>query len=90
MVSDEKEINVRTTDPDSGYAVREGKPEGFFYLDHRTVKYNVITDVHVTPGNVHDSPLYIERLDRQKECFGFEVEAVALNSGYLTPICKHL
>jgi hypothetical protein len=37
--------------------VRDGKPEGLFYLDHSTVdvKYNLITDVFVTPGNVHDS-----------------------------------
>lgn len=28
----------------------------FFYLDHRTVdgKYNIITDVHVTPENIND------------------------------------
>ena len=46
-----KEIRVSTTDPDSGYMVRDGKPTGFFYLDHRTVddKHNIITDVHVTP-----------------------------------------
>lgn len=72
---------------------REGKPEGFFYLDHRTTdfKYNMITDVFVTPGNVHDSRPYLERLERQKERFGFHVEAVALDSGYLTvPICKGL
>ena len=73
--------------------VRDGKPEGFFYLDHRTVdlKYNVITDVHVTPGNVHDSLPYVERLERQAERFEFKVEAVALDAGYLTtPICKKL
>ena len=73
--------------------IRDGKPEGFFYLDHRTVdlKYNLITDVHVTPGNVHDSVPYLSRLDRQRERFGFEVEAVALDSGYLTtPICQGL
>ncbi|KZM37307.1 transposase, partial [Marinomonas sp. SBI8L] len=36
--------------------VRDQKPKGFFYLDHRTVdsKVNIITDVHVTSGNVHD------------------------------------
>ncbi|WP_318628094.1 IS1182 family transposase [Paenibacillus polymyxa] len=75
------------------YMVRDGKPEGFFYLDHRTVdmKYNLITDVHVTPGNVHDSVPYLSRLDRQRERFGFQVEAVALDSGYLTtPICRGL
>lgn len=90
---EEKEIKMSTTDPESGYMYREGKPEGFFYLDHRTVdlKYNIITDVHITPGNVHDSQPYLERLERQMDRFGFNVEAVALDSGYLTtPICKAL
>ncbi|WP_114499231.1 IS1182 family transposase [Fontibacillus phaseoli] len=92
-VTEEKEIKVSKTDPDSGYMIRDGKPEGFFYLDHRTVdaKYNLITDVHVTPGNVHDSVSYLSRLDRQQERFKFKVEAVALDSGYLTtPICHGL
>ena len=50
-----REIKVSTTGKDSGYMYREGKPEGFFYLDHRTVdyKFNLITDVYITPGNVH-------------------------------------
>lgn len=87
-VKEEKEIKVSTTDPDSGYMVRDGKPEGFFYLDHRTVdhKYNIITDVHVTAGNVHDSVPYVDRLQHQIEKFGFTdtIEAVALDAGYLT------
>lgn len=89
----EKEIKVSTTDKESGYMFRDGKPEGFFYLDHRTtdMKYNIITDVHVTPGNVHDSRPYLSRLDRQRKRFGFEVEAVGLDAGYLTmPICHGL
>jgi len=55
-VEETKEIKVSTTDPESGYMVRDGKPKGFFYLDHRTVdgKYNIITDVYVTPGNIND------------------------------------
>jgi transposase len=72
---------------------REGKPEGFFYLDHRTVdiKYNIITDVHVTPGNVSDQDPYIERLDRQRETFNFDVKYVGLDAGYFTnPICKQI
>jgi len=88
-----KEVKVSTTDPDSGYLFREGKPRGFFYLDHRTVdaKYNIITDTHVTPGNVHDSIPYLDRLDHQRERFGFEVEAVGLDAGYSTAaICKGL
>lgn len=88
-----KETKISTTDPDSGYMMRDGKPEGFFYLDHRTVdgKHAIITDVHVTPGNVHDSVPYLERLDRQRERFGFEVKEVGLDAGYYTaPICKGL
>jgi transposase len=94
-VNQQKEIKVSTTDPDSGYMVRDGKPEGFFYLDHRTVdhKYNIITDVHITAANVHDSVPYIERLEHVIEKFGFKqtLEAVALDAGYFTaPICKKL
>ena len=81
-----KEIKVSRTDADSGYMVREGKPKGFFYLDHRTVdgQHAIITDTHVTPANVHDSIPYLNRLDRQRERFGFAVEAVGLDAGYAT------
>lgn len=52
-------VKASTTDLDSGYMFREGKPEEFFYLDHRTVdvKYNLITDVF------HDSVPYLSRLE---------------------------
>ncbi len=30
----QKETKVSRTDPESGYMVRDGKPKGFFYLDH--------------------------------------------------------
>lgn len=88
-----KRSKVSTTDPDSGYMIRDGKPKGFFYLDHRTVdsKHTIITDVHVTPGNVHDSVPYLERLDRQRKRFGFEIKSVGLDAGYYNgPICKGL
>lgn len=89
----EKNLKVSTTDPESGFMKRKGKPEGFYYLDHCSVdhKFNIITDVYVTPGNVNDSTVYIERLQRQIDTFGFHetLEAVALDSGYMTPyICK--
>ena len=63
---------------------RDGKPKGFFYLDHRTVdsKANIITDVFVTPGNTNDVKPYINRLDEQIAKFGFEVETVGLDAGY--------
>ena len=87
------EIKESTTDPDSGYMVRDGKPKGFFYLDHRTTcgQHNLITDTFVTAGNVHDSIPYLERLDRQRQRFDFATEAVGLDAGYMTaPICKAL
>ena len=73
--------------------VRDRKPVGFFYLEHRTVdiKYNIVTDVTVTPGNVNDVDPYLEILDRQTEKFGFETKYVGLDAGYYTnPICKGL
>jgi len=90
---DVKETKVSRTDPDSGYMTRDGKPQGFFYLDHRTVdgKHAIITDTFVTPGNVHDSRPYLARLDRQCERFKLTPLAVALDAGYHTPaICKGL
>jgi transposase len=83
---EEKETKVSRTDPDSGYMVRDGKPTGFFYLDHRTVdgKLGIITDTFATPANVHDSIVYLGRLDRQRDRFGFQVQAVGLDAGYAT------
>jgi len=81
-----KETKISRTDPDSGYMVRDGKPKGFFYLDHRTVdgRCAIITDTHVTPASLHDSIPYLGRLDRQRERFGFNVAAVGLDAGYYT------
>jgi transposase len=90
---DTTNTRVSTTDPDSGYMMREGKPEGFFYLDHRTVDgaFNIITDTFTTPGNINDSRVYLARLDRQIKRFGFPVNAVGLDAGYATaPIAQGL
>jgi hypothetical protein len=81
-----KETKVSPTDPQAGYMVRDGKPKGFFYLDHRTVdgKLGIITDSYATPASVHDSIPYLARLDRQRERFGLPVAAVGLDAGYAT------
>jgi hypothetical protein len=84
--ADVKETKVSRTDPEAGYMVRDGKPKGFFSLDHRTVdaKLAIITDIHVTPANVHDSIVYLGRLDRQRERFDLDVRAVGLDAGFAT------
>ncbi|MCE3114193.1 IS5/IS1182 family transposase, partial [Yersinia enterocolitica] len=76
-----KNTKVSTTDPESGFMHREGKPKGFFWLDHRTVdgKHGIITDTHVTPGNVHDSQPFITRLTRQVERFSLDTVAVGVD-----------
>lgn len=73
--------------------VRDGKPKGFFYLDHRTVdgKYNIITDVHVTPGNVNDVDPYVDRIETQIKKFNFKTRYIVADAGYSTnPICKRI
>ena len=66
--------------------VRDGKPKGSFYLDHRTVDvaFGIITDTVTTPANVHDSIIYLSRLDRQRQRFALDVRAVGLDAGYAT------
>lgn len=84
---------MSTTDADSGFFMRHGKPQGFFYLEHRTVdaKYAIVTDAHITPGNVGDPEPYLDRLMYQTRRFGFSVEAVGLDAGYHTGyLCKKL
>jgi hypothetical protein len=54
-------------------------------------RYPIITDTHVTLTSVHDSQPYLARLDRQRERFGFQVQAVGLDAGYFRPaICRGL
>lgn len=79
-----REIKRSRVDPDAGYLTREGKPKGFFYLDHRTVdgRYGMIVDSYVTAGNVHDTSPYVGRLRSILDRFGFGVKAVGLDAGY--------
>lgn len=90
--SKEKSTKVSTTDPDSGFMHRDQKPQGFFYLDHRTVdgKYNLIVDTHITPGNVNDSQPYIARLDTTLDKFKLNPITVGLDAGYFTAPVAHL
>lgn len=88
-----KNTKVSTTDSDSGFMHRDQKPQGFFYLDHRTVdgKHNLIVDTHVTPGNINDSQPYIERLDSTMATFQLTPFVVGLDAGYFTtPVCHEI
>ncbi|MDF2184278.1 IS1182 family transposase, partial [Grimontia hollisae] len=89
----ERNTKVSTTDPESGFMTRDQKPQGFFYLDHRTVdgKHGIILDTHVTPGNVNDAQPYIARLDVTLDRFNLSPIAAGLDAGYFTAtICHEL
>ena len=77
---------VSTTDPESGFMTRDNKPQGFFYLDHRTVdgRHGIILDTYVTPGNVHDAQPYIQRLTHTVKQFNLTPIAAGLDAGYFT------
>ena len=82
--SEEKHIKESKTDKESGYYHRDNKEKGFMYLEHRTVngKCNIITDSHVTKGNIHDSVVCTDRLEYQKNKLNLEINKVGLDSGY--------
>ncbi|MFD0770023.1 transposase, partial [Bacillus sp. CGMCC 1.60114] len=80
----EREVKRSLTDPDSGLLGRPNKPKGFHYLAHTTVDtaYGIITDIHVTQGNINDHEPYVERLAVQKEKFGLHIQQVGADRGY--------
>ena len=82
--TEEKHIKVSKTDKESGYYHRDNKEKGFMYLEHRTVngKCSIITDSHVTKGNVHDSVVCTDRLEYQKNKLNLKINKVGLDSGY--------
>lgn len=47
-------------------------------------RLGIVTDTFATPANVHDSIVYLSRLDRQRQRFAFDVKAVGLDAGYAT------
>lgn len=79
-----KEIIRSTTDPDAGLMNRPGKPGGFHYLGHTSIdpKHGIITDIHVTPGNVNDQQPYVERVKVQKEKFHLKINKAGADKGY--------
>ncbi len=88
------EPNLQTislTDPEAGYMVREGKPVGHHYLEHRTVegRYGFIVHLLVTSARFNDSTVYLTCLQAVKDTYNFPVKAVGLDAGYYTNTICH-
>ena len=81
-----------TTDPESGQQSRDGKPNGFYYSEHRTVdsKRNVIVNVHVEAANINDVTPMPEILDEIEARLGTLPRYMGPDAGYHNAWIAHL
>jgi transposase len=80
-----KEIKESTTDPESGYYVKDERTKQFAYSFHTAADRNgFILGTIVTPGNVHDSTMLEPLVEMVIENSG-KPAAIAADAGYKTP-----
>src|SRR5690606_37808076 len=80
-----KEIKESTTDPESGYYVKDERTKQFAYSFHAAADRNgFVLGTIVTPGNTHDSQI-LEPLVEQVIEKVSKPEAVAADAAYKTP-----
>ncbi len=80
-----KEINVSTTDPESGYYVKDEREKLFAYSFHTACdSRGFILGSLVTGGNVHDSRMLDQLVTQVRDKVG-KPESVAVDAGYKTP-----
>ncbi|MFZ7944909.1 IS1182 family transposase [Neobacillus sp. 19] len=80
-----KEIKESTTDPESGYYVKDERTKQFAYSFHAAADKNgFVLGAIVTPGNVHDSTMLEPLLEKVIEN-SRKPAAVAADAGYKTP-----
>jgi transposase len=80
-----KEIKESTTDPDSGYYVKDERTKQFAYSFHAaTDEKGFVLGTIVTPGNVHDSHILQPLVERIMEKVKKPI-AVAADAAYKTP-----
>jgi len=92
-LAERTKLPVSLSDPEAGYMVREGKPEGFHYLEHRTVegRNGFVVHLRVTSARLVDPVAYLSCLKEVKELYAFGVKAVGLDAGYYSnAICHSL
>ncbi|MDK7665302.1 MULTISPECIES: IS1182 family transposase [Cytobacillus] len=80
-----KEIKESTTDPESGYYVKDERTKQFAYSFHAAADRNgFVLGTIVTPGNTHDSHIFEPLVERVIEKVS-KPEAVAADAAYKTP-----
>ncbi|MGG3470455.1 IS1182 family transposase, partial [Neobacillus pocheonensis] len=74
-----------TTDPESGYYVKDERTKQFAYSFHAASdRKGFVLGAIVTPGNIHDSAIFEPLMEKVIENHG-KPEAVAADAGYKTP-----
>lgn len=82
---DWKEIKESTTDPESGYYVKDERTKQSAYSFHTAAdRYGFILSAMVTPGNIHDSHMLQPLVEKVIEKVAKPV-AVAADAAYKTP-----
>ena len=86
-----KEVKQSTTDPDSGWFVKNEKEQTFAYSFHAASdQHGFVVSAVVTAANVHDSQVFSDVFEQAVEHVG-KPNAVAVDAGYKTPyISKYL
>jgi len=86
-----KEIKESTTDPESGYYVKDERTKQFAYSFHAASdRKGFVLGTIVTPGNTHDSVIFEPLVKQVIEKVG-KPDAVAADAAYKTPaIAKYL
>ncbi|OZI10265.1 IS5/IS1182 family transposase [Bacillaceae bacterium SAS-127] len=80
-----KEIKESTTDPESGYYVKDERTKQFAYSFHAaTDRKGFVLGTMVTPGNTHDSQMLEPLVEKVIGKVG-KPEAVAADAAYKTP-----
>ncbi|UFJ41908.1 IS1182 family transposase [Brevibacillus humidisoli] len=86
-----KEVKQSTTDPDSGWFVKNEKEQTFAYSFHAASdEHGFVVSAVVTAANIHDSQVFTNVFEQAIENVG-KPNAVAVDAGYKTPyISKYL
>lgn len=85
-----KEVKQSTTDPESGYFVKNERERLFAYSYHTACDKNgFVLGAIVEPSNIHDSQVFKALFDQIKTKVGKPL-AVALDAGYKTPYISKL
>lgn len=80
-----KEIKESTTDPESGYYVKDERTKQFAYSFHTVAdRKGFVLGTAVTPGNIHDSNMLEPLIEQVIDRVG-KPEAVAADAAYKTP-----